>query len=61
LSETLAWLGRYRRLSQDYEVLAQTSEAFIYAAMLCTGQKIQREKEGLESELKVKNNSAQVI
>jgi len=30
----LAWLGRYRRLSKDYEVLPQTSEAWIYAAMV---------------------------
>lgn len=27
------WLGRYRRLSKDYEGLAETSEALIYAAM----------------------------
>ena len=34
VERTLAWLGRYRRLSKDYEVLAQTSEAWIYAAMV---------------------------
>ena len=34
VERTLAWLGRYRRLSKDYEVLPQTSEAWIYAAMV---------------------------
>lgn len=34
VERTLAWLGRYRRLSKDYEVLSQTSEAWIYAAMV---------------------------
>lgn len=33
VERTLAWLGRYRRLSKDYEELPQTSEAMIYAAM----------------------------
>jgi putative transposase len=28
-----AWLGRYRRLSKDYEFLTTTSEAVIYLAM----------------------------
>ncbi len=27
------WLFRFRRLSKDYEVLPETSEAWIYAAM----------------------------
>ena len=31
---TFAWLGRYRRLSIDYEALPASSEAFIYAAMI---------------------------
>ena len=30
---TFAWLGRYRRLSKDYERLLQTSECLIYLAM----------------------------
>jgi len=34
VERTFAWLGRYRRFSKDYEVLPQTSEAFIYAAMV---------------------------
>lgn len=34
VERTLAWLGRYRRLSKDYEYLCQTSEAMIQAAMI---------------------------
>lgn len=34
VERTLAWLGNYRRLSKDYEVLPKTSEAFIYLAMV---------------------------
>jgi len=33
VERTLAWLGRYRRLSKDYEYLTRTSEAFVYLAM----------------------------
>lgn len=33
VERTIGWLGRYRRLSKDYEGLPETSEAFIYAAM----------------------------
>jgi putative transposase len=33
VERTLAWLGRYRRLSKDYEELPETSEALIYIAM----------------------------
>ena len=28
------WLSQYRRLSKDYEVLTETSEAMIYAAII---------------------------
>jgi putative transposase len=34
VERTIAWLGRYRRLSKDYEQLPETSEAMIYAAMV---------------------------
>lgn len=33
VERTLAWLGRYRRLSKDYEYLPTTGEAWIYAGM----------------------------
>ncbi len=31
---TFAWLGRYQRLGEDYEVLPETTEAWIHAAMI---------------------------
>jgi putative transposase len=34
VERTFAWLGRYRRMSKDYEYLTESSEAFIYAAMV---------------------------
>ena len=34
VERTFAWLGRYRRLSKDYEQLPSTEEAWIYAAMV---------------------------
>ena len=33
VERTFAWLGRYRRLSKDYEYRTATSEAVIYLAM----------------------------
>lgn len=33
VERTFAWLGRYRRLSKDYEVLPATTEAWSYLAM----------------------------
>jgi putative transposase len=33
VERTFAWLGRYRRLSKDYEQLPATEEAWIFAAM----------------------------
>jgi putative transposase len=33
VERTFAWLGKYRRLSKDYEQLPQTGEAWIYLAM----------------------------
>lgn len=34
VERTVAWLGRSRRLSKDYEEFAETSEAWIYAASI---------------------------
>jgi putative transposase len=34
VERTFAWLGRYRRLSKDYEYLTQTSETIIRVAMI---------------------------
>ena len=34
VERTFAWLGKYRRLSKDYEALPQVSEAFIYLASI---------------------------
>jgi transposase len=33
VERTFAWLGKFRRLSKDYEALPETSEAWIYTAM----------------------------
>ena len=33
VERTFAWLGRCRRLAKDYERLAETTEALVYAAM----------------------------
>ena len=34
VERTLAWLGRCRRLSKDYEALPQTTEAWVQIAMI---------------------------
>ena len=34
IERTFGWLGRYRRLSRDYEYLLLTSEVLIYTAMV---------------------------
>ena len=34
VERTFGWIGRYRRLSKDYEYLTQTSEAMIRVAMI---------------------------
>jgi putative transposase len=34
VERTFGWLGRYRRLSKDYEGLTESSQALIYAAMI---------------------------
>lgn len=33
VERTFAWLGRYRRLSKDYEYLVSSSKAMLYLAM----------------------------
>jgi putative transposase len=35
VERTFGWLLHFRRLSKDYEVLPETSESMIYAAMVC--------------------------
>jgi len=34
VERTFAWLGKYRRLSKDYETLTQSSESMIRVAMI---------------------------
>jgi putative transposase len=34
VERTFSWLNNCRRLSKDYEALTETSEAFIYIAMM---------------------------
>lgn len=36
VERTFAWWNQYRRLSKDYELLPQMSEAMIYGAMIHT-------------------------
>jgi hypothetical protein len=36
VERTFAWLGRYRRLSKDYEYLPATAENTVYLAMTLT-------------------------
>jgi putative transposase len=34
VERTFGWLGRNRRLSKDYEEYAETTESWIYVAMI---------------------------
>jgi len=34
VERTFGWIGRYRRMSKDYEYLTESSEAMIYLAMM---------------------------
>jgi putative transposase len=47
VERTIAWIGRNRRMSKDYEFLTQTSESFIYAAM--SRLMLKRLAKGIES------------
>jgi putative transposase len=33
VERTFAWVGRYRRMSKDYEYLTESSEAMLHLAM----------------------------
>jgi putative transposase len=35
VERTFSWTDQNRRMSKDYQRLAETSEAFIYVAMSC--------------------------
>jgi putative transposase len=34
IERTIAWIMRNRRMSRDYEFLAETTEALVYVAMI---------------------------
>ena len=34
VERTFAWIGKYRRLSREYEFYEHTSESFIYLALI---------------------------
>lgn len=34
VERTFGWFNKYRRLSKDYEILEESSEAFVYIAMI---------------------------
>ena len=36
VERTFAWIGKYRRMSKDYEYFTKTSEAMIYLCMTRT-------------------------
>lgn len=36
VERTFSWIGKYRRMSKDYEYLAKTSETMIYLCMTRT-------------------------
>jgi transposase len=52
VERSLGWLGRYRRLSKDYEFLPESSEAMIYLAMsrLMLRRLAQRTPHGLSNQ-----------
>ena len=55
VERTLAWIGRYRRMSKDYEYLTSSSEAMVYLTMLrlmLTSLAKQNEKQFVKYKLK---------
>jgi putative transposase len=50
VERTFGWLGRYRRLSKDYEGLPESSESMIYAAMThLMIKRLRRRGQGVEN------------
>ena len=61
VERTIAWIGRYRRMSKDYEYLMSSSEAMVYLTMLrlmLTRLAKQNEKQFIKSKEKEEKRAA---